>query len=43
MGFKTTRRSGFKNIPEKACVSGFHNNYALVNVGNLHSRKSFWV
>ena len=31
----------FKNIPEKACFSRFHNNYAFVNVGNLHTRKTF--
>ena len=33
--------NGFKNIPEKACVNSFHNNYAFVNVGNLHTRKTF--
>ena len=33
--------NGFKNVPEKACVNRFHNNYAFVNVGNLHSRKTF--
>ena len=32
-----------QNIPEKACVNRFHNNYAFVNVGNLHSRKTFQV
>ena len=32
---------GFKNIPEKACVNRFHNNYAFVNVGNLHKSKTF--
>ena len=31
----------FKNIPEKACVNRFHKNYAFVNVGNLHKRKTF--
>ena len=31
--------NGFKSIPEKACVDRFHNNF--VNVGNLHSRKTF--
>ena len=33
--------NGFKNIPEKACVNRFHNNYTLVNVGNLHTIKTF--
>ena len=33
--------NGFENIPEKACVNRFHNNYASVNVGNLHTRKTF--
>ena len=32
---------GFKNIPEKAWVNRFHNNYAFVNVGNFHTRKTF--
>ena len=32
---------GFENVPEKACVNRFHNNYAFVNVGSLHSRKTF--
>ena len=32
--------NGFKNIPEKACVNRFQNNYAFVNVGNLHTRKT---
>ena len=30
--------NGFKNIPEKACVNTFYNNYAFVNVGNLLTR-----
>ena len=35
--------NGFKNIPEKACVNRFHNNYAFVNVVNLHTRKTFKI
>ena len=31
--------NGFKNIPEKAFVNRFHNNYIFVNVINLHTRK----
>ena len=31
--------NGFKNIPGKACVNRVHNNYALVNVENLHTKK----
>ena len=27
-------RTGFKNIPGKACVKRVHNNDAFVNVGN---------
>ena len=32
--------NGFKNIPGKACVNRAHNNYAFVDVGNLHTRKT---
>ena len=32
--------NGFKNIPGKACVNRVHNNYAFVNVGNCHTRKT---
>ena len=31
---------GFKNIPGKVCVNRVHNNYAFVNVGNKHTRKT---
>ena len=30
----------FKNIPGKACVNRVHNNYAFVNVGKQHTRKT---
>ena len=32
--------NGFKNIPGKECVKRVHNNYAFVNVGNRHTRKT---
>ena len=32
--------NSFKNIPGKACVNRVHNNYAFVNVGNRHTRKT---
>ena len=32
--------NGFTNIPGKTCVNSAHNNYAFVNVGNLHTRKT---
>ena len=32
--------NGFKNIPGKVGVNRVHNNYAFVNVGNWHTRKT---
>ena len=32
--------NGFKNIPGKVCVIRVHNNDALVNAGNQHTRKT---
>ena len=29
----------FLQLPENACVNRVHNNYAIVNVGNWHTRK----
>ena len=31
--------NSFKNIPGKACVNSFHNNYAFVNIGNRRTKK----
>ena len=43
MAFDQIKLVQNKNIPEKACVNTFHNNYAFVNVVHLHTRKTFEV